>query len=1412
MMKFNPRNWKGLLLGLAGSILGIGSAVAQNPTSVDIDLDYNSGLNRLEVKLRPNGQGFGDVVSGLTFTIRWAATSTAALGARTLTCPDALPASPVAEVTSGGFKYRTFNGFSDQLLSDWGCEWTANTWVSVCTIPVTGNTGCTQFDIVNDGYTNANNRDFFISLGGFNTTGSIITGPVNFGTCTTDCLGVVGGTALPGTSCDDSNACTTGDTWSAGCVCTGTPVSVTPTVSIGASPSGAICAGTNVTFTATAGNLGGGTASYQWKLNGGNVGTNSSTYSNASLANGNTVSCTITVAGGACLSGTTANSNTVTMNVPTTDDGNPCTLDACSNGNVTHTFQDADGDGTCDANDGCPNDPNKTAPGICGCGVADTDSDGDGIANCNDNCPNVSGQQGSSCNDNNACTINDVLNASCVCVGTFQDTDGDGTCNANDGCPNDPNKIAPGICGCGVADTDSDGDGVANCNDNCPNVSGQQGSTCDDNNACTINDVLNASCVCVGTFEDTDGDGTCNANDGCPNDPNKVAPGACGCGVADTDNDGDGIANCNDNCPNIAGQIGSTCDDGNANTTGDVINASCVCEGSTIPCPDDGNPCTSEVVVSGQCTHPALPDTDNDGTCDLIDGCPNDPNKTSPGTCGCGNVDHADGEACSDDNACTVGDSYQNCVCVSGPAANCDDNDPCTIDSCNPATGCVHTPAPDSDGDGTCDATDGCPNDPNKIAPGICGCGVADTDTDSDGIADCNDPCPLLANLQNGDPCDDGNANTVNDVVTNCVCAGTLLGNDCEGVPGGPAQPGTSCNDNNVCTINDVYQANCTCAGTLQDTDGDGTCDANDGCPNDPNKIAPGICGCGVADTDSDSDGLADCNDPCPLLADLQNGDPCDDGNANTVNDVVTNCVCVGTLLGNDCEGVPGGPAQPGTSCNDNNVCTINDVYQANCTCAGTLQDTDGDGTCDANDGCPTDPNKTAPGICGCGVSDVDTDNDGLADCNDPCPNGANPGASCNDNNACTINDVITANCTCVGTVQDTDGDGTCDANDGCPNDPNKVAPGACGCGVADTDSDNDGVANCNDNCPNIAGQIGSACNDGDSNTTNDVITSDCQCVGTPLGGCTENLTLTVKLDGSPLQTTWELMDQSETTVLFSGGFTANQANTTVNVPICVPAGCYHLRVLDAGGNGITNGGYVLKNAQGKRIIDANGTFGTLSQINTGSNPNRFFCVPIGALNMLSNSCDKTNHLVQSPIYCNAQPGASGYQFWIYDPHGTYNRRVLKTTNSLVPSTLATDPVPVNTTLNVRARAIVNNVYQEFGPTCNIRFVPNSTSRTMDMVIDGVEEAVTVSMSIYPNPNRDGQVTLRMDGLAIDDATPVDVDVYDMLGKRVHSERAYAVEGLLNHSMDLSSDIQVGMYMVNVTIDGKLYTQRMVRQ
>jgi hypothetical protein len=68
------------------------------------------------------------------------------------------------------------------------------------------------------------------------------------------------------------------------------------------------------TFTATASNAG-ATPAYQWKLNGANVGTNSTTYTNTSLVANDVVTCVLTPSIAACL--TTYTSNTVTNKAST---------------------------------------------------------------------------------------------------------------------------------------------------------------------------------------------------------------------------------------------------------------------------------------------------------------------------------------------------------------------------------------------------------------------------------------------------------------------------------------------------------------------------------------------------------------------------------------------------------------------------------------------------------------------------------------------------------------------------------------------------------------------------------------------------------------------------------------------------------------------------------------------------------------------------------------------------------------------------------------------------------------------------------------------------------------------------------------------------------------------------------------
>ena len=146
-------------------------------------------------------------------------------------------------------------------------------------------------------------------------------------------------------------------------------------------------------------------------------------------------------------------------------------------------YQNSDPDTVTITYDKCPDDPNKTDPGVCGCGVPDTDTD----------------------------------------------TDADGTPDCNDLCPNDATKTDPGACGCGVADTDTDGDGVPDCRDGCPNDPAKTEP---------------GLCGCGVADTDADGDGTPDCLDGCPGDAAKTAPGICGCGVPDTDNDNDGTADC----------------------------------------------------------------------------------------------------------------------------------------------------------------------------------------------------------------------------------------------------------------------------------------------------------------------------------------------------------------------------------------------------------------------------------------------------------------------------------------------------------------------------------------------------------------------------------------------------------------------------------------------------------------------------------------------------------------------------------------------------------------------------------------------------------------------------------------------------------------------------------------------------
>ena len=151
--------------------------------------------------------------------------------------------------------------------------------------------------------------------------------------------------------------------------------------------------------------------------------------------------------------------------------------------------------------------------------------------------------------------MNDVYTTDCLCAGTPDvDSDNDGFCDAIDSCPGGDDNI------------DTDGDDTPDFCDDCSTG----GMPCDDGDPCTIGstyDFVNCDCV-GGILLDADNDGVCDANDICPNFDDNL--------------------------------IGTTCDDGDACTTGETYDANCGCSGGIVE------------------------DSDNDGICDALDECPND--------------------------------------------------------------------------------------------------------------------------------------------------------------------------------------------------------------------------------------------------------------------------------------------------------------------------------------------------------------------------------------------------------------------------------------------------------------------------------------------------------------------------------------------------------------------------------------------------------------------------------------------------------------------------------------------------------------------------------------------------------------------------------------------------------------------
>lgn len=358
---------------------------------------------------------------------------------------------------------------------------------------------------------------------------------------------------------------------------------------------------------------------------------------------------------------------------------------------------------------------------------------------------------------------------------------------------------------------------------------------------------------------------------------------------------------------------------------------------------------------------------------------------------------------------------------------------------------------PDTDGDGTpvnnpesfcpsdvpdnyigCGGNDECPDDPNKIEPGECGCGTPDNEC-------CNNKAPFSTSY------------AINSE-RRCTQGETQKYYECSN--GGWVHIGTD--------DGDAIDPEC----------------GIDNCPNDANKYEPGVCGCGEPETDANNDGIIDCGTYCGDGI-ANNDEECDGNNLNgftcadfgylggtlgCYNDctfALTECsMCGDNIANNDepcdgtdlngatCENLIGGDGELSclSDCSnwDMSGCYIcgNGIIESEEECDdGDTENGDG---CDANciieycgdiivnnideecddgnaidgDGCQAD--CMLP-VCGDGIVDSDEEcDDGNTNngdgCSSICTIECPEGDACDDGDLCTENDVCGADGSCSGT------------------------------------------------------------------------------------------------------------------------------------------------------------------------------------------------------------------------------------------------------------------------------------------------------------------------------------------------------------------------------------------------------------
>ncbi|OYU83949.1 MAG: hypothetical protein CFE24_08790 [Flavobacterium sp. BFFFF2] len=172
---------------------------------------------------------------------------------------------------------------------------------------------------------------------------------------------------------------------------------------------------------------------------------------------------------------------------------------------------------------------------------------------------------------------------------------------------------------------------------------------------------------------------------------------------------------------------------------------------------------------------------------------------------------------------------------------------------------------------------------------------------------------------------------------------------------------------------------------------------------------------------------------------------------------------------------------------------------------------------------------------------------------------------------------------------------------------------------------------------------------------------------------------------------------------------------------------------------------------------------------------------PAASTQVRTNQCGSTLAGKWSILYCSAVTGATAYRFeW------TNGGSTLTYTSSLSNMQLGNyTGWALNTTYSVRVAVQFGGTWQAYGSACNVK-TPATLARGIS------ENEVALSIKAIPNPFESEYVLMAQGG----NQTPVQVSVYDMLGKQVEQFSAETHE-LENRS--LGTNYASGIYNVMIS-------------